>query len=323
MTVSIIIAVRTWQANLAECVTKCLKLEASGYEILILPDEDCFKEAQHFLRSGIPLKIIPTGNVLPGKKRDIALGHAQGQILAFLDDDAYPAKDWLKNALRYFSDEAVAAVGGPAVTPASDTLLQRASGLVYSSYAMSGSYVYRYVPRRARFVVDYPSCNFLVRAQVMRRIGGFATDFWPGEDTKFCLDISRLGKKIIYAPDVLVYHHRRSLFVPHLKQIASYGLHRGYFVKRYPQTSLRIAYFLPSFFTVMALAGGVFGLLYLPVKLIFLTVTFVYLSLVFIFSVSKELALIPLVFFGIISSHFSYGIYFLKGLLVKRLPEEE
>ncbi len=308
---------------MAECVTRCQELDFAGFEILVLPDEDCRNAARSFIRAGIPLKIIPTGNVLPGKKRDIALSHARGEFLAFLDDDAYPAKDWLKNALRRFEDDLVAAVGGPAVTPANDTPLQRASGLVYSSYAMSGSYLYRYLPRPARSVVDYPSCNFLVRSEVMRRIGGFDTNFWPGEDTKFCLDIIRLGLKIIYAPDVLVYHHRRPLFGAHLKQIASYGMHRGYFVKRYPQTSLKIAYFLPSFFSVLVLAGGFWALVYLPARSAYLIAVFGYLTLVFIFSLAKELALIPLVFFGIILSHFSYGFFFLKGLLANKLPEEE
>jgi glycosyltransferase involved in cell wall biosynthesis len=73
------------------------------------------------LKKGIvPISIIPTGPLKPSDKRDIALKHAKGQILAFLDDDAYPVKEWLKAALVNFSDPEVAAVGGPAVTPLND-----------------------------------------------------------------------------------------------------------------------------------------------------------------------------------------------------------
>jgi hypothetical protein len=42
---------------------------------------------------------------------------ARGEILAFLDDDAYPADGWLEAAMARFEDPTVCAVGGPGVTP--------------------------------------------------------------------------------------------------------------------------------------------------------------------------------------------------------------
>ena len=271
------------------------------------------------------IRIIPTGPVSPAQKRDIAVGQAKGEILAFIDDDAYPAKDWLKNAMDNFKDSNIAAIGGPAVTPPGDTPRQRASGLVYSSPIVSAKFTYRYLPKKGRYVDDYPSCNFLVRKSIMQEIGGFDTNFWPGEDTKLCLEITKkLGKYIIYDPRALVYHHRRPLFAGHLRQVASYALHRGYFARRYPETSRRIPYFIPSLFLLALVSGGFFSLLSLsPFRIVYLTGVLLYLILVSIFSISKELRLIPLVFFGIILTHLSYGFYFLKGLLVKSLKEEK
>ena len=40
------------------------------------------------------------------------------------------------------------------------------------------------------------------------------------------------------------------------------------------------------------------------------------------FAIAGGRGLAYLVFPGIILTHFTYGIYFLKGLLVSRLPEE-
>jgi GT2 family glycosyltransferase len=157
----------------------------------------------------------------------------------------------------------------------------------------------------------------------MQELGGFDTNFWPGEDTKLCLDITKkLGKKIIYDPQVLVYHHRRPLFTPHLKQIASYALHRGYFVKKYSQTSLRLAYFIPTLFLSALIIGAVLSLISVPFRMIYLSGLSLYLFLVFISSIFKDLRLIPLVFLGIISTHLTYGFWFLKGLLSLRLKEE-
>jgi len=317
MTVSIIIAVKTWQKNLEECVDKCLELDFSDFEILILPDsyEGDFSERR--------IKIIPTGPVNPAQKRDMALNYGKGEIFAFIDDDAYPRKDWLKNAVNNFSDPLVAAVGGPAITPDNDNVRQKASGKVYQSPLVSGKYVYRYLPKKKTEVDDYPSCNFLIRKSVMQELGGFNTNFWPGEDTKLCLEITKgLGKKIIYDPEVIVYHHRRPLFSPHNKQIASYALHRGYFVKHYPQTSLRLPYFIPTLFLLGIIFGAILSIFLVPVRVIYIFSLILYLSLVFIFSISKNLRLIPYVFCGIILTHITYGFYFLKGLISKVLKEE-
>ncbi len=271
----------------------------------------------------VPLSIFPTGPVCPADKRDTAIKYAKGEIIAFIDDDAYPAKYWLKCALENFKDEEVAAVAGPAVTAPNDTLRQKASGVIFSSILVSGEYSYRYIPKIKREVDDYPSCNFLVRKSTMQELGGFNTKFWPGEDTKLCFDITKkLGKKIIYDPGVLVYHHRRPVFMPHLKQVANYALHRGYFVKKYPETSLKLPYFIPTLFLFALIAGAIFSLALVHIRTVYFLGLFLYLSLVLIFSIHKDLRLIPFVFSGIILTHLTYGFYFLKGLFYKKLSEE-
>ncbi len=269
------------------------------------------------------MRIISTGPVSPAQKRDIASNYAKGDVLAFLDDDAYPARDWLKQAVRHFADDSIAAVGGPGVTPKEDNLRQQASGRVYSSILVSGRFAYRYIPKKRLEVDDFPSCNFLIRKDVFQELGGFGVNFWPGEDTKLCLEITKkLGKKIIYEPLALVFHHRRPLFTPHIKQVVSYALHRGYFAKKYPQTSLKFVYFLPSIFLIGLLAGGIISLFFGSIRVIYLSGLFLYVMSVFLFSLSKKSRLIPFIFFGIIATHLSYGIYFLKGLFSRKLSEE-
>ncbi len=51
---------------------------------------------------GEGITIIPTGPVGPPLKRDIGAKKAKGEIIAFIDDDAYPRKDWLINAVKNF-----------------------------------------------------------------------------------------------------------------------------------------------------------------------------------------------------------------------------
>lgn len=317
MTVSIIITCKGSSKYLEESLRHCKDLDYPDYEIIVLPDEE-------FSLQDLKVKVIPTGSVLPAQKRDMSLKYAKGDILAFIDDDAYPQRDWLKNSVRHFDNLDIAAVCGPAVTPADDNTLQKASGLVYSSLLVSGSHRRRYVPSGLSFVDDYPSCNFIMRKEAFKEIGGFDTTFWPGEDTILCLKIVKdLKKKIIYDPKALVYHHRRALFREHSAQIANYALHRGFFVKRFPETSFRLAYFAPSFLIFWLILAGVASLFNIHLRNFYLATLVFYLFSVLLFSVNKDLKYIPTVFKGIILTHITYGIYFLKGFLSPSLREEK
>jgi GT2 family glycosyltransferase len=316
--VSIIIPVKKNNENLRECVAYCRRLDYPDYEIIVLPDE---KEGEEY--TGV--RVIPTGPIGPAQKRDLGMEHASAAILAFLDDDTFPSEGWLKEGVKHFlQDENIAAVGGPAVTPSGDNLLQQASGLVYSSPLASGSNTYRYLPRSTRVVEDYPSCNFLARKAIMEEIGGFGSEFWPGEDTKLCLRIVKdLGKMIIYDPKVLIYHHRRPLYRKHLQQVASYALHRGYFAKRFPETSRKISYFLPSLFVMGLFFGWLLGFVHPFFFRLYLGIILVYfICVVSIGLRHKRPKLAFLVSSGIFATNFFYGIFFLKGLVARKLKEE-
>jgi GT2 family glycosyltransferase len=311
--VSIAIPVKTVNRYLMECIDACLRLDYPDFEILVFPDRK-----ERIDRKGV--RVIPTGDVPPPVKRDLVLKHARGDILAFIDDDAYPRRDWLKNAVAHFRDRRVGAVGGPAVTPESDSIRQKASGLVFGSAIGGGLTRGRYkASSGVTETDDWPTVNFIVRRGVFREFGGFDNEYWPGEDTKLCLDIVKSGYRIIQDPNVLVYHHRRGVFRPHLEQVKRYALHRGFFVKRFPQTSLRIGYFVPSLFVAFLFLGFLATLVFTGLQIFYLFVLYSYLLLVFLSSINRNLKLFYLTFTGIILTHITYGIYFIKGLLSGRM----
>ena len=179
-------------------------------------------------------------------------------------------------------------------------------------------------------VDDYPSCNLFVRKDILDKIGGYRTDFWPGEDTLLCKDIIDNWKRIIYDPWVVVYHHRRPLFLPHLRQLGRYAFHRGYFCKRFPSNSLHLSYFIPTFFDGYVAFLAVVGLLNLT-KIDSLRLTFhhwgywpfwLYLALVALTSFSFKPHHWLLTAAGVIASHIWYGIRFVQGLCAKKAPCE-
>ncbi len=312
--VSIIIPVKKINDYIRESIKHILELDYGEYEVLVLPDEES--------KENLPkTTIIATGEIGPAEKRDLALRYAKGEILAFLDDDAYPRKDWLINAVRHFKNPDVAAVGGPAVTPPNNNIWQKASGAVYSSWIASGGYAYRYVPTKPMEVDDFPTVNLLVRRDIFEEIGGFDSHYWPGEDTKFCLDITkRHGKKIIYDPEVLVYHYRRPLFIAHLKQISRYALYRGYFARVLPETSRRIGYFIPSLFLIGLVAGFPLSVMFTRTIPIYIGTLSLYALLLILTALityinTRNIAVGFLTIPGIFLTHLTYGYFFIKGLL--------
>ena len=344
--VSIVIACpkRSWMLD--ECLEAIGAQSYEKWECLILPDENCsiggFDDCS--IAGGDPaqnqtieqsnnrtIRFIATGKVRPAEKRNIGIREAKGEIVAFIDDDAYPDAHWLEYAIKYFGESDIGALGGPGVAPPGDQRLARIGGRVYDNWLVSGNYRYRYHAGGTRMdVEDYPSCNLFVRKDVLDKIGGYRTDFWPGEDTLLCKDIIDSWKRIIYDPWVVVYHHRRPVFLPHLRQLGRYAFHRGYFCKRFPSNSLRLSYFIPTLFDLYVAFLAVIGILNL-MKIDCLRLTFhhwgywpfwLYLSLVTITTFSLKPHHWILTAAGVIASHVWYGIRFIQGLCAKKAPCE-
>lgn len=301
---SIIIPVKKPTPYLLETKKELKKQTHKNFELLVITD-----------------KISHTSN--PAVKRNIGAKMAKGKYLAFLDDDSYPSKSWLTNAKSIFSKKPqLAALCGPCLTPPQDNLYQQASGLVWSSRLGSGGAGdYRNHIHPARFVDDYPTVNLIVNKSDFDKIGGFQTRHWPGEDTVLCLDLTRkLGKKILYHPSIIVFHHRRAIFIPHLRQLGRYAKMRGLFVKKYPATSARPGYFLPTLFLLYLLFLTSYRLPVTSYQLLFTFPLYLYFFLLLLtfltFLKNRHSFLLSLLAtITIPVTHVYYGLLFLIGLI--------
>jgi GT2 family glycosyltransferase len=317
---SIIIPVQNINDYIMETCSRLEALDNKNFEVLIFPDtlEDNNEEMERTLGA----KIVDSGKVSPATKRDMAMKYARGDILAFIDDDAYPENNWLNVAEHYLkNDNMIAAIGGPQLTPPHDSFWQKVSGAVFLS-PLSGRALIRYWPgKKIQEVDDWPSVNFLIRRDDFTKIGGFDSHHWPGEDTKLCLDITRkLGKKILYIPDLIVYHHRRTGLRKHLRQIGNYGLHRGYFAKKLPETSKKIIYFIPPVFVVFIVSGIIASFLYKPLAELFLFGLMIYVLTVLLTTISvwgkvKNLLISVATIPYLILTHIWYGVKFIQGFV--------
>lgn len=315
--VSIMIAYPSATPNLLQALASIERQDYEKYEVILLPDALDGRKWPEGVRE------IPTGAIRPAEKRNIGIREARGELVAFLDDDAYPVPEWLRRAVEHFSNENVIAVGGPGCTPATDSYMAKLGGEVYANRLVSGTYRYRYVPTRVLTVDDCPSCNLFVRTDALRKLNGFRTEYWPGEDTYLCMElVHTLGGTIVYAPWAVVHHHRRELFLPHLRQIGRYALHRGYFARHVPATSRRLGYMMPSLFVAGLALGGIVSVFVPLIQCLYLVSLAIYAVLTLAGSVKRNVASWLLVWLGIMATHVVYGTRFIMGWFTPRLPSQ-
>lgn len=198
------------------------------------------------------VRLIVSGMVSPPRKRDLGAKVAQGKYLAFIDDDAYPCKEWLSTAIDSGED----IISGPSITPKEDSFMQKLSGKIYE--VMACKHKWRYKPSYYPLTVDEaPSCNLVIRKDVFWEVNGFRCSHYPGEDSFLCFKLKRKGYDIVQHPTVLVYHHRRGLR-GHIKQIANYGYVRGWLAR---QGFCGLSYFMPALIVIgLTLSVLVYGM---------------------------------------------------------------
>jgi len=307
MKFSIIIPFRKLDKYTRESVEYCLRLNGN-YEIILLPDEE--------IREKFPkkVKVIPTGPVKPGIKRNMAAREAKYEYLAFIDSDAYPDKNWLKNSERYFKNPKVGAVGGPNLTPKNDNWKQKIGGEILASPLTGRSYLRYKVGKKVKEVNELPSCNLIVRKDIFLRTGGYDPSFLTAEDTKLCFNISSLGYKVLYAPDVVVYHHRREILIPHLRQVYIYGRDVAWLFKQRGFSWDVLYYSMLSWGVISFVLGVILSFFNPTLRILFLISIIGYLVPVILFSIFQNYRASFLIIVGLILTHASYGIGFIIGL---------
>ena|SRR3990167_1777202 len=194
--VSIIIPTKEIDAYANRCIDCCSKLPGNP-EIIIVPDSTC--------------------PGLPASKRNWAMQRAKGDVFAFIDSDAYPSADWLKNALYWL--ECYPAVCGPGVLPPDAPWEEQIADQVHKWVFCP----YRVTPKTPRIVPWHPTFNLIVKREVATQFDPYLT----GEDDRFGLNIKG---GVFYHPSILVYHNRRGIFKPLWRQFGTYARHKGAFV---------------------------------------------------------------------------------------------
>jgi GT2 family glycosyltransferase len=172
--------------------------------------------------------------------RNTGVLNSQGEIVVFLDDDAFAAPDWLRFLCRHFSDAKVVGVGG-GITPQWPGTRPRWFPEEFD-WVVGGSYAG--MPKVAAPIRNVWTGSMAVRRSAFDAVGGFRPGFgrtgtaYGPEDTDLCLRVRRAlpSGYWLYEPSAEVIHK-----VPSARSTPGFFLKRCWYEGRGKADLARLA----------------------------------------------------------------------------------
>ncbi len=169
-------------------------------------------EAQQ--RSPIPMRLVPERQAGLSHARNQGMDEASYDYVAYFDDDVRVSPDWIAGFFEAVDRHGADCVVGP-VSPLycdkiPDYVSEEVLDSILSSYSRRGDEVQ---VLEARVGHEIPGCNFGLRVQAARDVGGFSPDFGRagpviigGDDFEFGLRLVAAGKRVVYQPRCAIEH---------------------------------------------------------------------------------------------------------------------
>jgi GT2 family glycosyltransferase len=224
--ISVIVCSYNGERTIRDCFEGLRKLEYPDFEVIVVDDGST--DATAAITREYGFRLISTENRGLSNARNTGLEAATGEIVAYLDDDAYPDPHWLTYLAATFMTTKHAGVGGPNVAPPNDGL----TGDCVDN--APGNPVH--VLLSDQEAEHLPGCNMAFRKSCLEAIGGFDAQFrTAGDDVDLCWRLRQRGWTLGFSPAAMVWHHRRNSVRAYWKQQRGYGLAEGLLERKWPE----------------------------------------------------------------------------------------
>ena len=149
-------------------------------------------------------------NVGLSESRNKGIKKSKGDVIAFFDDDALAAENWLEELLKPYKEKEAIAVGGK-ILP--NWVSKKPKFLPEEYYWLIGV-TYKGFPEKMTEVRNTFGSNLSFKREVLRSLGGFKSEMGvkgkgllQGEETELCERMrEKFGKGVVYNPEAVVYH---------------------------------------------------------------------------------------------------------------------
>jgi glycosyltransferase involved in cell wall biosynthesis len=219
---SVIIPTYERRAQLVACLESLASLEypRDRFEVIIVDDgsktplSDCVAP----FGGDLNLTLLRQANTGPASARNRGAMEANGEFLAFTDDDCTPAHDWLRALAARLTAAPKNMIGGRSINALPENLYTTTSQVMTDA-------VYEYYNEGEGRQHFFTSNNLAVPAEMFRSLGGFDTTFPlpASEDREFCERWLHHGNDMTYAPEAIVHHSHELAFLGFCKQHFNYG----------------------------------------------------------------------------------------------------
>ncbi len=227
--ISVVVCSHNGARTLRDSCEGLLRLEYPDFEVIVVDDGSTDQTAA--IASEYDFVVLRTRNRGLSRARNTGLHVATGEIVAYLDDDAYPDPHWLTYLAAAFlnsSSAKHAAIGGPNIPPPDD-------GPIAACVAHSpgGPIHVLLSDRQAEHI---PGCNMAFRKSCLEAIGGFDPQFRvAGDDVDVCWRLQQQGWTLGFSPAAVVWHHRRNSVAAYWRQQKGYGRAEAMLEKKWPE----------------------------------------------------------------------------------------
>lgn len=202
------------EAYIEECLESLAAVDYPNFEVLVCDDGSSDRTVELARRFPARILELPRGGL--SRARNAGIEAASGEIVAFIDSDAYCHPEWPYFIALSLEDEGVLATGGPNLPVEGVGLAERVV-----AHSPGGPMHVLVTDDRAEHV---PGCNMAYKKRVFSEIGGFDPIYTAaGDDVDVCWKVLEADHQIAFSPAAQVRHHRRDSIKGYLKQQKGYG----------------------------------------------------------------------------------------------------
>jgi O-antigen biosynthesis protein len=224
--VSVVVCTYNGARTIRDCLDGLSRLDYPDYEVIVVDDGST--DATGVIARQYDCRLIQTENRGLANARNTGLAAATGEIIAYLDDDAYPDPDWLRYLAATFLRTGYAGVGGPNIAPPGDGPIAECV-----ARAPGGPVHVLVTDREAEHI---PGCNMAFRKSCLEAIGGFDPQFrTAGDDVDVCWRLQERGWTLGFHPAAMVWHHRRNSLRTYWRQQIGYGRAEAMLERKWPE----------------------------------------------------------------------------------------
>jgi len=223
--ISVIVCTHNGSGTILDCLRGLQRLDYPAIEVIIVDDgstDDTANIAREF-----PFDVISISHLGLSTARNVGLQNATGEIVAYIDDDAWPDPHWLTYLALTFRDEACAGAGGPNIRPPGES--------VVSDCAADSPGGPIHVMLSDVEAEHLPGCNMAFRKEALAAVGGFDPVFrTAGDDVDLCWSMQSAGLKLLFSPAAVVWHRAPQSVAAYWNQQFGYGKAEAVLERKWP-----------------------------------------------------------------------------------------